>query len=373
MVPAFLRSLLLPLHVLQLGSTAKSFRDNPVLGSPTLNRRGLHIMRRRLAARIAARRRARLAALVPPEDREAFLRDGFLVKPDFLPAEAFAALRAEVMAREAAARESLDGYTLTRLIPLDPIAMAGMPATRAALLGPRYLGLHAFIGAYARRPYLYVQSIFSGVRQAPPDVQSHFHVDTFHPTVKSWLLLTPVAAEEAGFTYVPGSHLATRRREAWERRVSVTAATQGDRLTAEGSFRIEEAMIRRLGYPAPIKLAAGPNTLIIADTSGFHRRGLSASYACRISIWAQSRSNPFIPWSGGDPVPGPLHGLGARAFGWLDALIKGARGRRNGWRSVGRRSPAAPPDGPHTPAEPALKAGTPAAPVMVQNSLRSGP
>ncbi len=340
---ALLRWLLLPLHTAQLATQAKSFRDNPVLGSARLNAAGLHILRRRLAARIAARRRARLAAGIPPEHRAALLRDGYLVLPDYLPPETFAALREEVLAREAAARESLDGYTLTRLIPLDAIALRAMPATRTALLTPRNLGLHAFIGAYARRPYFYIQTIFSGVRQAGPDVQSYYHVDTFHPTVKSWLLLTPVAAGDAGFTYVPGSHLATRRREAWERRVSITAAQQRDRLTGEGSFRIAEEQITRLGYPPPVKLAAEPNTLIIADTSGFHRRGLSEGFACRISIWAQSRSNPFIPWSGPGPVPPPLQGVATRAFGWLDSLIKRARGRDNGWRSVGLRKPAAPP------------------------------
>ncbi len=340
-----LRWLLLPFHIAQLATQAKSFRDNPVLGSPALNRRGLHVLRRRIAARIAARRRGRLAALLPAEDRDAFLRDGYLVKPDFLPAEAFAALRDEVLSREAAARESLDGYTLTRLIPLDAIALRRMPATRAALLTPRYLGLHHFVGAYARRPYLYIQTIFSGVRQAEPDVQSHYHMDTFHPTVKSWLLLTEVNESDAGFTYVPGSHVATRRREAWERRRSVTAAERHDRLTGEGSFRIAEEEIARLGYAPPVKLAAAPNTLIIADTSGFHRRGLSHGFACRISIWAQSRSNPFIPWSAPGPVPPPLQGLATRALGWLDAAIKRARRRDNGWRSVGLRRPAAPPEG----------------------------
>jgi hypothetical protein len=342
-VPGPLRWLLLPLHLLGVATKAKSFRDNPVIGSPALNRRGLHVLRRHLAAAVAERRRRRLAHLVPAEDREAFLRDGFLVKRDFLDAASFRALREEVFARRAQARESLDGYTLTRLIPLDAIALQEMPETRRALLTPRYLGLHAFIGSYARRPYLYVQTIFSGVRQAPPDVQSFYHADTFHPTVKSWLLLTPVAPGEAGFTYVPGSHRANRRRDAWERRVSVTAHAQADRLTGEGSMRISEAEIARLGYPPPVKLTAEPNTLIIADTSGFHRRGRSEGFACRISIWAQSRSNPFIPWAGGDPVPAPLQGMGTRIFGWLDARIKQARGRANGWRAVGLRTPAEPP------------------------------
>jgi hypothetical protein len=337
------RWLLLPWHLLQVATKAKAFRDNPVIGSPWLNRHGLHIARKRLAHRLAAGRRRQLESSMTAEDRAAFLRDGYLVKPDFLAPAAFEALRAEVFAREAAARESLDGYTMTRLIPLDAIALSDLPATRAALLTPRYLGLHHYIGSFRRLPWLYVQTIYSAVRPGPPDVQSFFHADTFHPTVKSWLLLTPVAGHEAGFTYIPGSHLANRRHLAWERRVSITAHLGQDRLTGEGSLRISEAELARLGYAPPRKLEAQPNTLIIADTSGFHRRGLAEGFACRISIWAQSRGSPFLPWAGGDLTIPALRGLGTRAFGWVDAAIKRARGRDNGWRAAGTRRPADPP------------------------------
>lgn len=331
--------LLAPVHLLALFGSAKSFRDNPVLGSARLNRAGLHIFRKRLALRCGARRRAALAHRLPRAEREAFERDGFLVLPDFLPPAEFAALKAEILGLSTAAREFVDGYTMTRLIPLDEANLRHLPTARRALLGPRYQGLHAFIGSHRQRPHLFVQSVFSGVRAAPVDVQSHFHVDTFHPTVKSWLFLTEVAPDEAGFTYVPGSHRPTRRHLAWERRVSVTAAQHTDRLTGEGSLRIEPEMLGRLGYPAPRKLSVAANTLVIADTSGFHRRGIAEGAACRISIWAYARANPFLPWA----IPA-LHIPGAvRAF-WAaqDALAR-LTGRGNGWRWAGIRSPATAP------------------------------
>src|SRR6267154_6825695 len=67
--------LLAPLHVAALATGAKSFRDNPVIGSPRLNRAGLHVARVRLAHRMAEWRRRRLSALVCEEDRAAFERD----------------------------------------------------------------------------------------------------------------------------------------------------------------------------------------------------------------------------------------------------------------------------------------------------------
>ncbi|MDB5372385.1 MAG: hypothetical protein JWP04_1027 [Belnapia sp.] len=347
-MPSWSRWILAPLHVLALASGAKSFRDNPLLGHPALNRHGLHVARKRLAHRLAAARRRRLEPRLSAGDRAGFLRDGYLVIPDFLPATEFARMRAEVLGCRTAAREFIDGYTLTRLIPLDGATLPGLPATAAALAGGRYRGLHDYIGSFRQAPHLFVQTVFSGVRDAAPDVQSHFHTDTFHPTVKSWLFLTDVAGDAAAFTYVPGSHLPNRRHLAWERRVSVTAATAGDRLTGEGSLRIEPAMLARLGYPAPRKLAVAANTLVIADTSGFHRRGISGGTACRIAIWAYARGSPFQPWTGlgaADSADGKLRGGRlVRLFWAAQDLLGRVTGQRNGWRWVGVRSPATPPE-----------------------------
>src|SRR5689334_19206927 len=58
------RYLMAPLWIAALATGAKSFRDNPVLGSERLNRRGLHARRAKLAHDMAWRRRARLAHLV---------------------------------------------------------------------------------------------------------------------------------------------------------------------------------------------------------------------------------------------------------------------------------------------------------------------
>ncbi|WP_158292098.1 phytanoyl-CoA dioxygenase family protein [Paracraurococcus ruber] len=334
------RWLLAPVHLLALAGQAKSFEANPLLGSSRLNRLGLHLARRRLAARLGARRRARLAALLPVAERAAFDRDGYLAIPDFLPPAEFAALRAEILACRAPAREFQDGATLTRLIPLDGRALRHLPATRAALLGPRYLGLHAYAGSHRQRPHLLVQSVFSGVRDAPPDVQTAWHSDTFHPTVKSWLFLTEVAEDAAGFTYVPGSHRPTRRHLAWERRASRTAATAPDAMTRQGSLRVEEAVLARLGYPPPRKLAVAPNTLVIADTSGIHRRGIAAGTACRIAIWGYARGNPFWPW----PTPPlPMPGFALRGFWAVQDAVARLTRRRGGWRWVGERTPDAPP------------------------------
>jgi hypothetical protein len=337
--------LLAPLHVLALATTSKSFENNPVIGSPALNRRGLHVTRKRLAMWVGALRRRKLAGLLTAEDRAAIDRDGFVVKQNFLEPAGFAALRAEIMAMETDAREFVDGYSLTRLIPLDAQNLARLPAARQVLQGARYRGLHDYAGSFRRRPHLFVQSIFSHVRDAPPDVQSFFHTDTFHPTVKSWFFLTDVAEDGAAFTYVPGSHRANARHLAWECDASAKAGAGSDRSSAEGSLRISDEDLATLGYPEPVRFSVAANTLVVADTSGFHRRGITTVPGLRISIWGYARSNPFVPWTMGSPLDLPvLRDHAIRLFWRLQDAVKKLRGKQGGWRWVGLRRPATPPD-----------------------------
>lgn len=338
------RWLLLPWHAAAMLSAAKSFRDNPVIGSPALNARGLHLARRRWAARMSARRRRALGHALPAADRAALDRDGFLVRPDHLSPAHFAALRAEIMGLNAAAREAAIGDTLTRLIPLDRRTLAAMPATRALVEAPAFRAALDYAGSFRRRPRLYVQTLFTRWCEGAPDIQSFYHADTFHATVKAWFYLQDVAADAAALTYVPGSHRATQRRLAWERRVSRTARDAGDRLTAEGSFRFTAEEIARLGYPAPRALTAAANTLIVADTSGIHRRAPTEQATVRVAIWAYARGNPFLPWAGGDLLGlSPLHDRVLRLYWTLADRLRRGRPLSLGWAWVGHRTPLAEP------------------------------
>lgn len=329
------RYLLAPWWLLQLGTGAKAFSDNPLIGSPALNRMGLHVARVRIAARLAARRRARLARLVSEGDRHAFLRDGFVMHRDFLPSASFAALREQVLGYRGPAREMVQGDTVTRRIALDPEALAAMPAARALLADRTWRGLIAYAGSFDAKPLTYIQTILSHVHDAPPDPQTALHADTFHPTVKAWLFLADVGEREGPFVYVPGSHRLTPARLRWEHERSMIARNGLDRLSARGSFRIEPAALAGLGLPAPVSFAVPANTLIVADTFGFHARALSQSRSKRIEIWAYGRRNPFVPWAGLDPSSIP--GIAERRVPWLWA----ARDRLEPligqpWRDVGR-------------------------------------
>jgi hypothetical protein len=336
--------LLAPIHIAALATGAKSFRDNPIIGSPKLNQAGLHVARVRLARRLAERRRARLASLISPEDRIAFERDGFVLKRNFLPASDFEVLKRQVLSFRGPARHQLQGDALTRRIALDRRTLSQLPALRDLVEGPEWLGLVRYVGSFTLEPLIYIQTIFSHVREAPPDPQTRLHADAFHPSVKAWFFLTDVAEEEGPFIYVPGSHRPTARRLAWERAASVSAWESADFQTSRGSLRITPETVRRLGFDAPKVFSVPQNTLVVADTVGFHARGLSARPSVRAEIWAYGRRNPFLPWLGWDLAAMPIIKGRAVPLYWsaMD-LTERLRLGVNPWRRAGFFNPTESP------------------------------
>jgi Phytanoyl-CoA dioxygenase (PhyH) len=329
-----------PYWAAALATGAKSFKDNKVIGSAALNRRGLHAARIKLAHAMAWRRRRKLAHLVSAEDRAAFDRDGFVLKRGFLPAEDFAELRDAVFGHQAQARHMVQGDTVTRRLALDAAALKAMPDV-ARLLGRRdWRGLMRYAGAADQEPLYYIQTILSRVKAGAPDPQTELHADTFHPTVKAWLFLTDVAEDEGPFVYVPGSHLMTPERLQWERETSIDAAEARDKYSARGSFRAGPDILARLKLPPPKAFAVPANTLVVADTVGFHARGIGARPSKRVEIWAFGRRNPFLPWTGLDPLS--LPGIAERRipaiWAWFDLRERlGLRG--NPWRKAGLLKP----------------------------------
>ena len=298
------RAAMVPLWTAQLLTGTKSFERNRVIGSRRLNQHGLHVARVRLAHRVAAARRNRLAALVSAADREDFARDGFVIRRDFLPAAQFAALLDQVKSYRGGLREIAEGDTIMRKIALAPKALAALPALAALLAAPEWRGLIRYIGSRDAEPVVWIQSILRHAVDGPPDPQTALHADTFHPAVKAWLFLTDVSADAGPFTYVPGSHRLTPERLAWECRMSLVAGHSPDGETRQGSFRADPDDLAAMGLPAPRIFAVPANTLVVADTFGFHARGPSAGRSMRVEIWAYGRRSPFVPWAAFDPWTG---------------------------------------------------------------------
>lgn len=327
-----------PVWVLQLFTGYKSFLDNPLLGSRRLNACGLHLMRVRVADTLCRWRRRRLARHVRRDWMADFERDGFVAIRDVVPPIEFPALRAAILAYEGPAREMVQGDAITRRLAVDPAMLAQIPALGALLARKDIVALLHYVSSFKTAPLHYIQTIVSGIGTSAADPQEAFHADSFHASLKSWLFLNPVSADGGPFCYVRGSHRFTPERLAWEYRRSLADPQTIDRLSARGSPRVDDPDLQAMNLLPGEGLAVAANTLVVADTVGFHARGLSEMPGERVEIWSYARRNPFFLWTGGDLLS--RFGFAERRVNWLWAFRdRFEKQLGQPWRPVGKRRP----------------------------------
>ena len=184
-----------PLWLAQLVTGAKSFRDNPVIGSYRLNQMGLHALRRSSADRLGALRRRRLASPLTAAEQETFENQGYVVRKHALDEGLFRALRREAENLKVVAREMRQGGTVTRRIGLDRNLLMTLPALRSVIEDASIRSLIHYAGSHAGEPTFQIQSVIAAAGPNIADPQTSFHADTFHPTAKAWLFLDDVAED----------------------------------------------------------------------------------------------------------------------------------------------------------------------------------
>lgn len=337
------RILLSPLHLAAVATGASSFRDNVVLGSPYLNRRGLHVSRVRLAEQVADSRRKRLRKLLPQQYREMFDELGYVAIPNALPDEDFAALSKEVETTKFPAREMKQGATVTRFMTVSPEKLRTLPALKGFVCGPLFQGAMRYVGAKNADPLFTVHTVLTNPIVGQVDPQTHLHMDTFHATSKGWLFLRDVEEEDGPFSYVPGSHRMTPGRLEWEYEQSITASEHRNGHHALGSFRARPKDVRAMGYGPVQSLPVKANTLVVADTHGFHARRPAKRASTRLAIYGSLRTSPFNPLTGPDllDLPG-LRGRRAQFVDMFRAAHARITGRAEGQPLVGEVLPGDP-------------------------------
>jgi len=123
------------------------------------------------------------------------------------------------------------------------------------------------------------------------DDNCDMHSDYFTHTAKGFLYLHDVAEDEGPLEYCVGSHLLTKERIEFEE----TSFKAGD----NESLRVTNDRLQALGIIANrTRICAFPaNTLMIADTFGFHRRRPPEKSIFRKIIYfagGGKRPNPFF-------------------------------------------------------------------------------
>jgi hypothetical protein len=298
-----------PIWFLEIFTEAKSFEANPLIGSQLLNRLGLHVLRVILAHSLTGVRRFILGLGLPSDMKKQFRQRGYIIIEQALPESDFQALQKEAQGPWPEVRYFVQGDTTTEFVYLDSRRQQSLPACRK-LAGNAFLNrVMKYVAACGLTPWMDFLRVVNVGGARDDDPQKYFHSDTFHPTMKAWLFLEDVDRGKGPFEYVEGSNRLTWRRLKWEYRQSLGVKEEGAAYARRGSLRVKESELESLGYGPVKSMEVRANTLVVADTYGFHRRGEASPNTTRLSMAFSNRINPFFLF----PVPG---------WRWLDRLAE---------------------------------------------------
>jgi len=267
------------------GELKQFFSDEKTLDNRSLNLAGAQPLRAVLA---------RLLYRLRPGSRDPLMaelgRSGIVVIEDFLQPTSFAAVEREAEELMAAADPTWlvrSGTTEVRrhsLAQVDPEQYSELAQWRT---DQRVVALAS---AAERRRYpqrwdggALVERLTLGGYSEPND-DTELHIDTFFDTHKLWLYLDDVTTANGAFVYVPGSHVLDRVRLRYDYAESNT--------TNRKSRRISEEEVRSRGLERRV-IGCRRNTLVLANTCGYHSRSVGEAGACRRALHKEYRYNPF--------------------------------------------------------------------------------
>ena len=113
------------------------------------------------------------------------------------------------------------------------------------------------------------------------------HTDIFHPSTKGWLYLDDVNYDDGPLVFVPQSN----RIDSWRLKFEYKSSLLSKK--SSGSWRITKKDFNKK-FNNEEYFVVKKNTMIVADTMGFHRRGDVDNYKPRDSIHFSVRKSPFI-------------------------------------------------------------------------------
>lgn len=255
--------------------------------SPALNRLGVQPFRTVMARAVLNARPRRVAPGVADVVR-AVERDGFVAIHDYLPQTTFEAVEREARALLASGQRTTLRHGCNALEQVDLVSNRdGAPATVGWLGGDDFLfGVFEALEHHPIRRLAGHRIVERLVQGEGDDVdpETQLHSDTYFSTHKAWLYVTDVRLENAPLSYVRGSHRLSLRQLGYVYRESV-GENKGSRRISD-----EELGERRLEV-----LTCRKNTLVVANTFGFHKRLRGVPGEERIAVQMSVRAHPFRP------------------------------------------------------------------------------
>ncbi len=249
-------------------------------GGPVLNLFGYHILRILFFNLAFYFRKKRITEDEPSRAiLSQILNDGVAVVPDFFPEDIFLKIKEEC--------DNLNIEVVNERAPhIQRTSFVRDDRHNWAPVLEKYLSNNQVINDIAssllRRdilitPKVAVEKSFfhkEDLGKETTDVRSdNLHFDVSYPTLICFLYLNDIDEKNAAFTYVKGSHRLTLARLWMEYKMSLSFywkwnKKQRERETPEVSLEF----VKKQGME-PTQLSGKRNTLVMANTMGFHSRG----------------------------------------------------------------------------------------------------
>ncbi len=263
------------------------FSGDKTVESYVLNRMGAQVIRAVVARAIYNTRRA-------AEDRsvqeyvDELTRDGMVMIPNFLRQDQFENLRHEATQLLERPDKVILQHGPNRLeqVVIKEAERTACPAIAQFYDDPRFVGI---MSAVEKRPLdaTIGSRALEHLIQGPAgghDPESDLHSDIFFNTHKAWLYLKDVDTEIGPLVFVKGSHRLSLGQLGYLYQESVSRS--------KGSRRITPEELLRLGLEETV-LVCKANTLVIANTCGYHRRLRGEPGRERLALHWSVRLNPF--------------------------------------------------------------------------------
>lgn len=247
-------------------------------GGFILNLLGYHFLRILfLNGSVALRKRRKVADAEREKILRAVLRDGAVVIPDYFPADVFRAIKEECAAKE------LDVFNERAPRMLRSAFVAEGKKPDAPLL-EKHMARDPFcadiVSAVLRQdvsavPTVQVERSWTDAEdlgKPTTDKADNLHFDVCYPTLKCFLYLNDVDEKNAAFSYVFGSHRMTWARAWMEHVMGLKFWFWDEESQLHVTPEVPASFIEARGMKV-VPLAGKANTLIIANTMGFHQRG----------------------------------------------------------------------------------------------------
>jgi len=221
-------------------------------------------------------------------------QNGIVLWHDFLASDHFNSLRAECMNLPVSSTPGSyvrnSGPNRDARVRVSDLDLSRVPALVRFLADSH---LRALLEAAERRrlgdlgQYAKIEHLTQGAKAEKRDPQTELHSDIYFTSHKAWLYLTDVTMASGPLTYVERTHLLTPDRLYRVYEHSATMKSDDDpsrRVNARESASL----------PKPTVVVCRANTLVVANTCGYHARLQGAAGEERCSIHIEVRAKrPF--------------------------------------------------------------------------------